>query len=239
MGYIGVDGCKGGWIAAILDYGTLKVEHFTSIEELIDRHPQFDAFLIDMAIGLRDNREQSRPDQAAKKELGLKASSVFPIPSRSAVYEDSEERQKQANIKALGKSLAKQSIAIIPKIRELDTFLVDHSEYQGKILESHPEVDFARLKGSVITISKKEVTGFIERENVLAEYLKVESLSWFIDKAKELGCRPDDLMDAACLAVTGAMHAHGMSETIPENPEKDAKGLEMTMIVPKRHQMFK
>ena len=32
----------------------------------------------------------------------------------------------------------------------------------------------------------------------------------------------------------GAMHAHGMGETIPEDPVKDAMGLEMKMIVPKR-----
>ena len=42
------------------------------------------------------------------------------------------------------------------------------------------------------------------------------------------------MMDAVCLAVTGALYAHGLYETIPENPDKDAHGLEMKMTVPKK-----
>ena len=147
--YIGVDGCRGGWIAAVLDHGDMQLKRYKYISSLVEEYPSFDAFLIDMAIGLRNSKEQERPDDEARKELGPKGSSVFPIPSRDAVYADGEEAQKQANIRTLGKSLAKQSIAIIPKIRELDTFLNDHPEYKNKILESHPEVDFARLNGAV------------------------------------------------------------------------------------------
>ena len=40
-------------------------------------------------------------------------------------------------------------------------------------------------------------------------------------------------MDAACLAAAAAMHAHGMCETIPENPEQDDTGLYMKFTVPK------
>ena len=231
--YIGVDGCKNGWIAAILDYGTLKMERFATVQEITEKYPEFDAFLIDMVIGLRDNITQSRPDEAAKKELGIKASTVFPVPSRSAVYAKTEEEQKKANIKTIGKSLPKQSIAIIPKIRELDTFLRDHPDYQGRILESHPEVDFKRLNGAVITTRKKEHTGFMERKNVLSHYLSRECMSDFYIMAKGLSCKPDDLMDAACLAVTAAFHAHGLSETIPEKPDRDSKGFEMKLTVPK------
>ena len=43
------------------------------------------------------------------------------------------------------------------------------------------------------------------------------------DKAKELGCGQDDLIDALCLAVTGALHAHGQSETLSEDPRPDEK----------------
>ena len=56
------------------------------------------------------------------------------------------------------------------------------------------------------------------------------------DKAKELGCKQDDLIDAICLAVTGALYAHGQYETIPAEPEPepDEKGLLMQMVVPKK-----
>ena len=230
--YIGVDGCRRGWAAAILDHGELRLEVFNSIADLVKEYPSFDALLIDMAIGLRNNPDQLRPDSAAKKELGIKASSVFPIPSRKAVYSEGETTQKEANIRTLGKSLAKQSIAIIPKLRELDEFLNNHPEYKNRILESHPEVDFARLNGSVVMSRKKEEPGPSERIYILSKYLDKKDLSGLYDKAKELNCGQDDLIDAICLAVTGALHAHGQSETIPENPEIDEKGLLMQLTVP-------
>ena len=230
--YIGVDGCRGGWIAAVLDHGDLRLERFCSIDSIVSRYPLFDSFLIDMAIGLRSNPRQHRPDDDARKELGVKASSVFPIPSRQAVHETEEEAQKQANKQSLGKSLSKQSIAIIPKLRELDEFLLDHPEYRSRILESHPEVAFARLNGSVVISRKKEEPGLSKRKYILSEYLEKDALIDTYDKARELECGQDDLIDAACLAVTGALYAHGLCETIPEEPEADDKGLEMKLTVP-------
>ena len=232
--YIGVDGCRGGWIAAVLDHGDMQLKRYKYISSLVEEYPSFDAFLIDMAIGLRNSKEQERPDDEARKELGLKASSVFPIPSRDAVYADGEDAQKHENIRTLGKSLAKQSIAIIPKIRELDTFLNDHPEYKNKILESHPEVDFARLNGAVLMSRKQEEPGPSQRKAVLSEFLDKKDLYGMYDNAKELGCKQDDLIDAICLAVTGALYAHGQYETIPAEPMQDEKELHMQLIVPKK-----
>lgn len=232
--YIGVDGCRGGWIAAVLDHGELRLEHYDSISSLVKEYPAFDAFLIDMAIGLRNNQEQIRPDSAAKEELGFKASSVFPIPCREAVYAEEEDAKKSANLRILGKSLPKQTLAIIPKIRELDEFLRDNPEYKNKILESHPEVCFARLNGAVVTSRKNEEPGLTERRHILVEYLDRDDLLGLYDKAKVLGCKQDDLIDAMCLAVTAALHAHGQSETLPADPEYDESGLLMQLTVPKR-----
>ena len=99
--YLGTDGCKGGWITAVLDHGKLRLEKYADIGALIDRYPEFDAFLIDMVIGLRDSLKQLRPDDLARKELGPRSSTVFAVPSRSAVYEETEEEQKQANLRTL------------------------------------------------------------------------------------------------------------------------------------------
>ena len=233
--YIGADGCKGGWITCILDHGKLYTERHDSMETIIKRYPVFDAFLIDMAIGLRSSAEQLRPDDLARKELGPRSSSIFPIPCRQAVYAVTEEEQKQANIRALGKSLSKQTINIIPKIRELDEFLNGHPEYKNRILESHPEVDFARLRGSVVMTWKKGNPGFTERAGILKKYLPREDFSGLWKRAKELKCNPDDLLDAVCLAVTAALAAGGMCETIPSEPEKDENGLYMKLTVPKKN----
>lgn len=232
--YIGVDGCRNGWIAAVLDHGELRLENYESINSLVERYPSFDAFLIDMAIGLRNHSDQVRPDDAARRELGVKGSSVFPIPSREAIYSNGEEAQKKANLRTLGKSLAKQSIAIIPKIREVDEFLNSHPEYNNRILESHPEVDFSRLNGSVLMSRKKEEPGTSERIAVLSEFLDRKELFEIYDKAKELKCNQDDLIDAICLAVTGALYAHGQCDRVPEKPEPDENGLLMQLTVPKK-----
>jgi len=232
--YIGADGCRGGWIACILDHGVLRMEHYNSIEALITAYPEFDAFLIDMVVGLRSNGDQVRPDDLARKELGPRASSVFPVPCRQAVYAATEEEQKQANIKVLGKSLTKQTINIIPKIRELDTFLRLHPNYRNKILESHPEVDFARLNGAAVMTRKKDFAGFSERATILKKYLPGASISGMWDRTKEFRCSPDDMLDAVCLAVTAALSAQGMCETIPEEPEQDETGLYMKLTVPKK-----
>ncbi len=232
--YIGVDGCRGGWIAAVLDWGDFRLERYDSINSLLFKYPEFDAFLIDMAVGLRNDLKQMRPDDIAKRELGKRASSVFPIPSRNAVYAEGEEAQKRANIRDLGKSLSKQTIAIIPKIRELDEFLTGHPEYKNRILESHPEVDFARLNGSVLLSRKQEEPGISDRKQILSRFIGERALLDTYDRAKEMKCRQDDLIDAACLAVTGALSVHGMCEVLPDKPESDAHGLKMQLVVPKR-----
>ena len=41
------------------------------------------------------------------------------------------------------------------------------------------------------------------------------------------------VLDATCLAVTAALKAHSLTDTMPENPEKDAGGLPMQMVMPK------
>lgn len=68
-----------------------------------------------------------------------------------------------ANLKALNKSLAAQTRAIIPKMRELDEFLNLHKEYKNVIRESHPEVCLYRLNGKVVMSKKSEQDGLQER----------------------------------------------------------------------------
>ena len=85
----------------------------------------------------------------------------------------------------------------------------------------------------MVKTRKKEAEGLEERRNILLKYLKNEMLDGIQDRAKSLRCMPDDIMDAVCLTVSAAFKAHGMFETIPENPEKDARELIMQMIVPK------
>ena len=231
--YIGVDGCKNGWIAVILERENLIVRKFESISELIKEYPEFDGFLIDMAIGLQESKGEKRPDADARKLLKGVASSIFPVPARQAVMAKDEERQKAENLRILDKSLSKQSIAIIPKIKELDEFLDKHRKYKNIICESHPELCFARLNGKPLQTKKYSIEGFEERKSILLDYLSDEMLDGLWEKAKELKCNTDDVIDAVCLAVVASLSVQGKCMTIPDEPDKDARGLKMQMIVPK------
>ena len=238
--YIGIDGCRKGWIAAILDNGNLRIERYKTVLDIIREFPTADAYLIDMAIGLPERIEEAkkRPDKVARKELGKHGSTVFPIPCRQAIMVDSKDPQavvkmRELNRFVLEKSLSSQSINIIPKIRELDEFLDDHREYKNVICESHPELCFARLNCKALMTNKKTADGLEERRSILEKYIEKGMMDGIQVRAKELRCMPDDIMDSVCLAVSAALKAHGMCETIPKEPETDARGLVMQMIVPK------
>lgn len=233
--FIGVDGCKGGWIAAVIENGNLEISRFESVSQIVETYPKFDTFLIDMAIGLQESKDNIRPDAFARKMLAPRASTIFPVPCRQTVYENGEENQKRANIDVLGKSLAKQSMAIIPKIRELDSFLNTHTEYKNVICESHPELCFARLNGAVVRSRKKEFIGFCERATILSEFVERDNLIGLWETAKQMHCNPDDIVDAVCLAVVAGLKAQGSCETVPEEPMEDPRGLLMQMVVPKEY----
>ena len=91
------------------------------------------------------------------------------------------------------------------------------------------------MNGSVVKTRKKETAGFTQRVAILNKYLPKNHLSGLREKAKELKCNPDDLLDAVCLAVTAALSAQGECETIPPEPEQDATGLYMKLTVPKKN----
>lgn len=231
---VGVDGCKGGWIAAVIEQGQLRIEKYFHITDLVAKYPRFDNMLIDMVIGLPSTLEQyeNRPDSTARRLITPRTSTIFAVPSRQAVYEYTEEKQVKANKMALGKGLAKQTIAIIPKMREVDMFLSENSKYKNVLKESHPEVCFARLNGCVIMTKKSGIVGFMERILILSKFLPDLSAEQIRSSAKALHCNADDIVDAVCLAVTANLDLQGNAEVIPENVMVDDNGLRMQMVIP-------
>ena len=232
---IGVDGCNGGWIAAVIDQGELRIERYRDIGEITSKYISFDNMLIDMVIGLPSNIEQyeRRPDSAARRLIAPRTSTIFAVPSRQAVYENSEAAQIRANKLVLGKGLSKQTMAIIPKMREIDEFLLKNENYKNIIKESHPEVCFARLNKAVVMSRKAELEGLAERVNILSQFLPDLTCQFITDKAKELKCKADDIADAICLAIAANFDLQGKSEAIPQVVSLDANGLRMQMVIPK------
>ena len=232
---IGVDGCKGGWIAAILKQGKLVIEKYSSIKEIIEDYSDFDEFLIDMVIGFPSKKEHLRPDTYARKIINERTSTIFPAPCRQAVYAKTVSEAYDQNERVLGKKFTPLTVGIIPKMRELDSYFQVNTEYKNVIKESHPEVCFARLNGRTVLSKKSELDGMEERINILSNYIPDLKLNKIAVLAKSLKCSIDDIIDAICLAVTANIVNQGDFEIIPEDPMSDETGLLMQMVVPKSH----
>jgi 8-oxo-dGTP diphosphatase len=233
--FVGVDGCKGGWAAAVINHRELQLYKYADFSEMVCDNERFDGMLVDMPMGLPSNIEQynKRPDGMARSLLKPRTSTVFAVPTRQSVYEFTKEKQREANVSAIGKGLSAQTIAIIPKMREVDMFLVENRKYVNVIRESHPEVCFARLNNGVLLSNKSKQEGIIDRVEVLSMFLPDVSEDFVTASAKSLGCKPDDVLDAICLAVTANLDSQGKTEVIPEMPSVDDKGIIMQMVIPK------
>ena len=90
MIYVGVDGCKAGWFSVLLsDNNYWEIDIFPDIKALWDNYRDSSLILLDIPIGLRENSNIERLcDLEARKRLGKRRSSVFPVPCRQAVYMD-------------------------------------------------------------------------------------------------------------------------------------------------------
>lgn len=230
--YIGVDGCKGGWIASIYNKGSFELKKYDSVEALVESNEDYRELIIDMVIGLPSNKVDVRPDYAARALIPGRTSTIFAVPARQAVYADTKESIREANKTALGKDLPAQAIAIIPKMRELDEYLQKNPIHKNRIKESHPEVCFSRLKGAVVMSRKADGEGITERVELIKEYLPEISEEFIYQEAKRFKCNADDIVDSIVLCITANLSAQGKTDVIPETVHEDVTGLRMQMTIP-------
>lgn len=229
---VGIDGCKGKWLVVALRNDGFDVKLFDTIGSICDYYDNADSVIIDMPIGLAESESDIRPDGILRKHLNGKSSSVFNTPCRQAVYAN-EDSASETNYTSMGKKLSRQSIGIIPKIREIDTFLQENEQWKNRLVESHPEYCFAILnKGNPIIENKQTTEGHKKRLDVLSNYYpqSYELVTHFKSAYPALSGKLDDVLDALVLAVVGAMGIEFGFTTLPETPMLDTKGLKMQII---------
>jgi predicted RNase H-like nuclease len=251
---VGVDGCKGGWIAASKLRG--QPPHATIYKAFADIARDLPEALIavDMPIGLPDagSRFGRATEQALKAVLGRARNTIFPIPSRAAVYAETGKLNGMAEIgAAFQRALAvaretsdppggfsRQAFMIFPKIREIDAALRSDAELASRVIESHPEAAFWRMNGRRdLRHPKKLDAGKTERMEVLQGW--GFDAAWFAsareqvrrDKPSGLSVGWDDLLDACAMLVVAARHAEGACESFPDPPGRDACGLPVAIWV--------
>lgn len=233
---VGIDGCKYGWIVIKIDENSqFSISKHIDFSSILNSYPKAEKYLVDMVIGLADKNNPREIEHLARQRLKPnRASSVFTPPCREAVYEKSYESAKEKNKATLGKSFSIQAWNIVPKIREVDEFLLKNKKYKKRFSEAHPEVCLASLNNGIPMVYKKKEKEGIEERLELLQNIFPKSKEIF-DQGSELFLRKevkmDDLIDALGLAVTGYLGMKfGFDSISSEEKKQDTYGLEMNMI---------
>ncbi len=234
MKYVGVDGCKKGWFTvAIIDNKRWDVGIFSDIKAVHAQHSAASILLIDIPIGLSDSGSRSC-DIEARRNLGKRASSVFPAPCREAVYASSYQEACEINHKKTGKKITIEAWNITPKIREVDIFLRNNLKARRHTRESHPEICFwALARKQYMRSSKRTNIGLSERLSVLDKicYESNEIYEYSLSNFKRNELARDDVLDALVLAIS-ASGLTGKLRSIPLKPPKDEFNLRMEIAYP-------
>ena len=122
MRVVGVDGCKGGWVAVVYDVetGTLVPKFHPSFQEVLDDCRDAKVICVDIPIGLREGPPPRACDCEARKILKWKAPSVFTPPDprllSETVYEDALAKSREFT----GKGIFLILFGMFPKLREVN-----------------------------------------------------------------------------------------------------------------------
>lgn len=239
MRVMGIDGCRGGWVATIRALEGDGAERTVSrdLASLL-RLPDIVAVAIDMPIGLPDRigPEGRGPEKALRPLLGARQSSVFSVPARSAVY---AADYAQANRDSLASSdpprkVSKQCFFLFPKIRELDGLLRADAALAARVHECHPEGAFMAMNAmQPLTEPKKvkgqvAVAGMAERMRLLTAVAGFEP--GFLETVPP-GAGQDDVLDSAACAWSAARIARGEARSFPEAYATDPFGLRIVIRI--------
>lgn len=215
MAITGVDGYRGGWVAAhVVDQSvTWSVAPVHGIGALVADHccAARDVMAIDMPIGILD-RGWRECDMTAKAALGSAGSRVFLTPPRGVLelgLEAPNDVVQDVSRALTGQGTSRQALGLAERILALDSAL--RSTPAGRVVEAHPELSFMEMTGSPLE-SKKSTAGVAQRISALQ--------AWLPETVRHLERVPadvpmDDALDALACAWTAQRHRDGGSRSLP------------------------
>jgi predicted RNase H-like nuclease len=214
--YLGLDGFRGGWVAAwIDDQGDHGFDYSSSLSTLLSTSCR--RAMIDMPIGLK---------LAGHRECDIRAralvgASVF-LGARRNLWEFPDQASANRYYwrhEGPGMGISCQLWNIRDKLREVDDFITP--DRQAVIGEAHPEVIFWKLSHQLRLQGKKSAPGRDQRINLLVERGFVKLSRWLVQR-HGTGIGRDDLIDACACAV-----AARDSDARLGGDEVDLRGLRM------------
>jgi predicted RNase H-like nuclease len=222
---VGVDGCRGGWFAVRQSRNSLSTTLYACFSDVCEDNGDA-TILVDIPMGLLDEQERL-VEPEARKLLGSRRSSVFPVPCRDAVYASSYRDACSINLNQLGKKISMQAWNICPKIRDADAVRRRHPV---DVQESHPELNFALLAGAPLQHTKKTPAGIAERLALLEAILPGAPALYHetVGRYPRSRLARDDIVDAMVLLATATTCHRDLLST----PQYDRFGIAVQLIVP-------
>ena len=214
----GVDGCRGGWIAAVDDGVGVAWRWATKFRELYDDNA-LDVIAIDVPIGLPDSGVRAC-DVEARAALGARRSSVFAAPVRPVLNCATYADARAVLARLGGASMSAQAFGIVAAVRDVDDCVGPDDD--ARIVETHPELAFQLLAGAELA-GKRTTKGVAERIRALS--------SWRADVVDLLADVPggapiDDALDALACLCSAQRWASGERNTLGDGT-RDARHLPM------------
>jgi predicted RNase H-like nuclease len=193
--YLGLDGFRGGWVAAwIDDQGNHGFDYSSGLSRLLSI-PHRRA-MIDMPIGLKLYGHR-RCDISARELVGA---AVF-LGARRNLWDfpnQASANQHYWHHEGPGMGISCQLWSIKDKIKEVDDFITP--DRQATVGETHPELIFRKLGNQLRLQGKKSELGRNQRIKLLADRGFVKLSKWLTQRYGT-GIGRDDLIDACACAV--------------------------------------
>jgi predicted RNase H-like nuclease len=202
MKVLGIDACRGKWLAVGLDEGHFDHARLGSDAATLGAAwPDAAAIGVDIPIGLPETPLREA-DRAAREFVGQRRSSIFPT-FPSVVLEAPTYEEAKAICVARGwPKPSIQSYGMRHRIFEVARL----AAADERVIEVHPEVSFRELLGRTLS-PKRTGSGGSERRLALADAgIDLPDLPYPLD----------DVLDAAVAAWSAMRYAHGKALSLPQ-----------------------
>ena len=218
---LGVDGCPGGWVGAVVEAGSVRW-HAGSFADLLALGTAVVA--VDIPIGLPAGARRRGADLEARVVLGERRSSVFLTPPR-VVLEATTQAEATLLSRAAGSvGVSIQTFHLLARVAEVDALVRSAPAVAARVVEAHPEVSLRRLGGRSLP-PKRTAAGRAARLDVLRSWLP----SLALPQPRPGRAQPDDCLDAVACAWSAARWLCGEAEVL--GGEVDALGVPMRIVV--------
>jgi len=212
---LGVDACRGGWVAIGLSDDRSATGLFAAtLDELLSLVGNVEGIAIDIPLGIPEHGRRAA-DVEAKRFVGARRNSVFFTPVRAALQAPTHAQATVEAKRLTGYGVSQQAYALAGKILEAERW---RPQAASPVWEVHPEVSFAVLLGRPARAPKRTWAGLQQRLDSL------ERAGIDLGGVGEVGQRvaADDVLDAAVAAWSARRLVDGEGISVPDPPEAHA-----------------